>query len=252
VQEHLSRGLRTDTHLIAEAMIRTVLRTAKGRRLYKKPDGSFMHIREVETTIEKNIAHALKVARDFPNTHQKYVASRLLDFERARIENGTGDLGDISEPLNAALALDAVASSRTAVAEAAARKFENVEQYQYEELNDIIALQDFICAAPGAVSNALVERVRAKIKKDADVIFDWNISQADDEEEIEDLRNVADTMEKVFSVALNSIYEQLDEKEEELRNHSDEHPDEDYEESYHARTEATDEEILSMFGSLLE
>ncbi len=250
VKEHLSHRLLSDTSLIAEAMIRTVLRTAKGRRLYRKADGSFKHFREFQTPIEKNIAHALMVARDLPNTHQKYVASRLLDFVRSRIENGEGNLVDISEPINAALPLDVVASSRTLVVEAVARKFEDIEQY--DELNDIIALQDFIGVAPGAASNALVERVRAKITEEADVIFDWYISEADDDDEIEHLRSVANRMERVFNVALDSIYKRLDEQEEELRNRFDEHPDEDSEEGYHASTEATDEEILSIFGSFLE
>jgi hypothetical protein len=187
---------------------------------------------------------------ELPYTHQKHVASRLLDMVRLRIENGEGNLGYISEPLNAALPLDAVASSRTAVAEAAARRFEDIEEY--DELNDIIALMDFICAAPGATSNTLVERVGAKIKRKADAIFDYDISEANNEDDIEDLQDVARKMENVFNITLDSIYERLDDKEEELRERFDGDPDEDYERGSHASAEATDEEILSMFGSLLE
>ncbi len=250
VHEHFSHVLRTDTGLITEAMIRTVSRTSKGKRLYKNADGTFMHIPEVQTTIEQNIGHALKVVPELPYTHQKQVASRLLDMVRLRIENGEGNLGYISEPLNAALPLDVVASSRTAVAEAAARRFEDIEEY--DELNDIIALMDFICAAPGATSSALIERVGAKIKRKADAIFDYDISEANNEDDIEDLRDVARKMEEVFNITLDSIYERLDSKEEELRDRFDGDPDEDYERGAHASAGATDEEILSMFGSLLE
>jgi len=113
-------------------------------------------------------------------------------------------------------------------------------------------LMDFICAAPGATSNALVERVGAKIKRKADAIFDYDISEANNEDDIEDLRDVARKMEKVFNITLDSIYERLDSEEEELRDRFDGDPDEDYERGSHASAGATDEEILSMFGSLLE
>jgi len=192
----------------------------------------------------------LKLVTELPYTHQKHVASRLLDMVRLRIENGEGNLGYISEPLNAALPLDSVASSRTAVAEAAARRFEDIEEY--DELNDIIALMDFICAAPGATSNTLVDRVGAKIKRKADAIFDYDISEANNEDDIEDLRDVARKMENVFNITLDSIYGRLDNKEEELRERFDGDSDEDYERGSHASAEATDKEILSMFGSLLE
>jgi hypothetical protein len=231
-------------------MIRTVSRTAKGKRLYKNADGTFTHIREVQTTIEQNIGHALKIVTDLPYAHQKHVASRLLDMVRLRIENGEGNLGYISEPLNAALPLDAVASNRTAVAEAAARRFEDIEEY--DELNDIIALMDFICAAPGATSNYLLERVGAKIKKKADAIFDYDILEANNEDEVEDLRDVARKMEKIFNITLDPIYDRLDSKEEELRDRFDEDRDEDDERGSHASIEATDEEIWSMFGTLME
>ena len=250
LQEHISHVLGSDPGLIAAAVVRTVARTAKQSRLFKKADGSFMGASQVQTTVEKNIAHALIVAKDLPDMQQNYVASHLLALERSRIEDGEGVLGDVSEALNAALPLTGVARSRTAVVEAVAQRFEDIEQYG--ELNDIIALQDFMRVAPKAVSNTLIERVRAEIKEEADVIFEWYISEADDRYEIERLRSVATRMETVFGVALDSVYERLEDREEELASGFDEVPDDWEEAGTQPPTDATDAEILSMFGGILE
>ena len=250
VQEHISQLLARNPGLVAETMLRTVSRTAKQWRLHKLADGSFMRGNQVQTTVEKNITHALNVVAKSTDMDQKYVTTRLLEFERSRIENGEGDLSDVSGALDAAVAMDGVAPSRAAVVEAVAQRFEDIEEY--EELDDIIALQDFIGVAPKAVSDNLVNRVRANIKKETDAIFDWNISQANDEEEIERLRSVANRMEETFNVTLDSVYERLDEREEEILNQFDEPPDDWDERGRSASKDATDAEILSMFGSFLD
>lgn len=250
LQEHISHVLGSDPGLIAAAVVRTAARTAKQWSLFKKADGSFMGASQVQTTVEKNIAHALIVAKDLPDVQQKYVASHLLALERSRIESGENVLGDVSEALNAALPLAGVARSRAAVVEAVAQRFEDIEEYG--ELNDIIALQDFIKVAPKAVSNTLMERVRAEIKEEADMIFDWYISEADDRYEIERLRAIANRMEIVFGVALDSVYERLDDREDELARGPDEFPDDWEDEDIQPSTDANDAEILSLFRSFLE
>jgi len=250
LQEHISHVLGSDPDLIAAAVVRTVARTAKQWTLFKNPDGSLMGANQVQTTVEKNISHALIIAKDLPSVQQKYVASHLLALERSRVENGEDVLGHISEALNAALPLAGVARNRTVVVEAVAQRFEDIEEYG--ELNDIIALQDFIRVAPKAVSKTLIERVRTEIKEEPDIIFDWYISEANDPHEIQRLRSVANRIENDFNVALDSVYERLDEREEEIIRGPDELPDDWEERDSEPSTDATDGEILSMFGSFLE
>ncbi len=91
-----------------------------------------------------------------------------------------------------------------------------------------------------------------RLADDADSIFDCDISDADDEHEIEHLRAMARGFEKTFDVDLTSIRERLDEKMEEIRKETEETSDDWFKQKDDEGSDATDADIVAMFGALLE
>jgi hypothetical protein len=123
---------------------------------------------------------------------------------------------------------------------------------EYEELDEIKALHDFAQCAPDAVKPDLTARVRARLNDAADIIFDYDISDADDEHDIEHLRAMMWGFEKTFDVDLTSIYERLDEKLAEIQAPFEELPDDWFDRKDDGGSDATDADIVAMFGALSE
>jgi hypothetical protein len=249
--EIISNSLGRDAHLLAEAIVRSVSRTAKQKQPRKMRDGSFIFMSQVQTSIEKNVAHALTVASKLPDERRTYVARTILDNEIIRIVYGSAALDDVSKVISISATLDGVDASRTALIEAVAREFED-EARGYDELGDIVSLQDFIKAAPQAISKSLIGRIQAKLDEEADMVFDGDISDADGEHDIDRLRGIASEIERTFHVDLSFIQLRLDAKEDQIREQLDEPSDDWYEGGKNTYRDASDAEIVAMFGSLLE
>jgi hypothetical protein len=83
-------------------------------------------------------------------------------------------------------------------------------------------------------------------------IIDWDISQADDENELDELDNIAAAFERTFNVSLEIIHERIEEAKEELQTRIEEPPDDWYDDEPKPATDADDTEIIAMFGCLSE
>lgn len=114
-----------------------------------------------------------------------------------------------------------------------------------------MVLHQFMKLVPNAVSKDLVGRVKEKLLTDADSIFDWDISNATDEHEIDELRKKARELEQTFVIDLSLIHEQLDEREEEIQ-FPGEMDDDWFERRERDVQDASDDDILAMFNCLKE
>jgi hypothetical protein len=248
--EHISAILSENPTLLCESIKNGVMRTAKKRQLYKTTTGYALSPL-VQTSVEENIAHALGVAGHFPETHRENVVRHLLGAETSRVVDGTGNLREVIKTIEASFALEGIDAMRSELIKATAKKFED-ETMGYDELDDIVALCYFIESVPEAVSNHLIDRVKLQLEQDADLIFDWDISSADDEHSISQLREDVSRIEEAFNVELTSVTERLDEREEEIR-YNDEEPPDDWDERRDSRSsDASDLDILAMFEGLKE
>jgi len=106
--------------------------------------------------------------------------------------------------------------------------------------------------APGVVSEDLLHRVAMTLDEDSDLIFDWNISDADDENQLDNLVETADEFERVFDVSLEAIHERIEEKRDELRACMDEDPDDWHDREHQKAPAAEDGDIIAMFGGMFE
>ena len=225
------------------------MRTAKKRQLYKTSSG-YSLTPLVQTTVEENIAHALGVTSHFPDEYCNGVRRHLLGVATTRIIGGTADLRDVIKVVEASLGFDGLESNRSDLIETAVRKFD--EPNNYEEPNDLMALCYFIESVPEVIDTQLIERVKLIIEEEADLIFDWDITSADDEHTISQLREDISRIESAFDVDLVSLRERLDEREEEIK-YNDEEPPDDWGERGSSRSpEASDSDILAMFEGLKE
>lgn len=245
---HLAEGVSGD--VLEKAALRAMSRTAKRYFLHFKADGSATTSSHVESTPEVNAAHALRMARQFPSTQAKAIAEGVLEQEEARIVSRLADLGEVPDILCAADVVEGVSPMRDRLVEAARARFEVMAEY--EELHNLIALNDFIEAAPGVVSEELLQRVAAILHDESAYVFDWVISQADDEHELSKLQRKARDMEATFGVSLEEIHTRIDNQREEIEAHMADPPDDCYEDREFGAPEAEDGEILSMFASMFE
>ena len=247
---NISNILSENCSLVSDAIIRTVCRTARKKGMIRTSDGNFLFTSRVPTTVEKNIAHALEIVKTFPESHNK-VATQLLEIEESRINNAEGSIGELIEVLRIASDIDQASSYCSKLIEKVARQFESLDEYA--ELEKIIDLQNFMELAPDKVSEELIEKVKKKIEVDAESIYESEISQAKDDQDIDNIREIATEMKKSFGVSLEEIFDLLDYREEELQAGYDEFLSDDmYGEPSEDTSEADDEEIISIFESFKE
>ena len=249
--EQIVAALRKHPKVLVEAIIRTVERSAKQIRLLKKLDGTFMLASQFKATTEKHVAHALSVAKQLPYEQKTFLVRHLLDLETSRLSSETADLGDLSKTIQESLDFEDVDINRTALIKAASLSLEDAKK-EYEELDEVIVFHQFMKLVPNAVSEDLVERVKEKLLKEADSIFDWDISNATDEHEIYNLRKIARELEQAFVIDLSSVHDSLNELEEDIRSRIEEVDDDWFERGEREMVDASDSDIVAMFNGLEE
>ena len=237
--------------VLAESIIRSVGRSLKQKRLVRTSAGAFVSESVIEATMEAKVAHALNLAKQLPETVRLELSKRLIDSVTVRVSAGNVILGEVTKTIISALCVDGVSSNTEMLIAATTKRFEDAAK-SYEELDEIVALQEFAQSVPLAISPDLVFRVKARLEEDADGIFDYDITQADDENDIGLLREIAHAFEQTFNVDLNSIDERLGEKLDEIRTAIDEPPDNWFERTDDTGSDATDADIVAMFGDFTE
>ena len=250
-REQILATVRRSPQVLAEAIRRSVARSLKQKRLVMTLAGTFVSKSVVETTLELKVAHALGLAEHLPEPLNIELCRALIDAVRIRVSTGTAILGDVHKTIASAQRTGTAPTDTNMLIAATAECFGDAAR-EYEELDEITALHDFAQCAPDAVKPDLAARVRARLTADADIIFDWNISDADDEHDIEHLRAMTCGFEKTFDVDLTSIRERLDEKLEEIRTATEEPPDDWFDRKDDEGSDATDADIVAMFGALAE
>ena len=170
--------------------------------------------------------------------------------EEERLSGGYAVLADLPMILAASDNIPEIEATRNRLIIAASVAFE--ANVIYEELEDIVALKDFIEVAPEAVSEALIQRVREILENNCDEIFDSNITNADDENELDDLEKTVSAIENVFNLRLEHIQELIEEQKEQIRMQIDGPPDDWYERNAEELVDATDADIVAIFGSMFE
>lgn len=249
-QEPVRIGEGLASQAVTAAVLRTVARTAKRHLVIVRTEGTSITHNMPITTPEMNAAHALRMAVDLPTSESITVATQVLYQVEQRIADGTAILGDLPEILIASAQFGEVSASRNRLIDAARRVFESIDDY--DELDQFVALKDFLSVVPGSVSKELLDRITERLDEDSDLIFDWEIGNADDENELDELEKTADAFERVFDVSLNNIHERIEERKEELQTSVVEPPDDWQDSKPRQAPDASDAEILAMFGSMFE
>ncbi|ACF47373.1 hypothetical protein Paes_2382 (plasmid) [Prosthecochloris aestuarii DSM 271] len=235
---------------IASAALRTVTRAAKRHFVNIKQDGTGHAVTMISTNLEMNIAHAIRMTADLPDSERTSLAVQVLVHEEKRIEEGTASPSHLPEVLSAATSVPGIEDVTERLINAGARLYDAANEY--EELDQFVALRDFIKAAPGAIEEELILAVGEKLSQDADTVFDCEIDQADNDSQLDELEDTATSFELVFGASLESIYELVEERKEELKMLYDEPPNDWHDEDPMRDREATDSEIVEMFGCLSE
>lgn len=225
-------------------------RTAKRHFVNIKQDGTGHAVTMISTNLEMNIAHAIRMTADLPDSERTSLAVQVLVHEEKRIEEGTASPSHLPEVLSAATSVPGIEDVTERLINAGARLYDAANEY--EELDQFVALKDFIEAAPHGIDEDRIRAIGQKLSKDGDIIFDWDIGQADDDSQLDELDDTAAAFERIFAASLDSIHERIEEKKEELRTRFDEPPDDWYNEGSTKDWEATDSEIVEMFGCLSE
>ena len=122
----------------------------------------------------------------------------------------------------------------------------------FEDYDEIEPICQFIQIEPDALSGNFIKSTGKLIQEQAEYIFDWPVSQADDEIDIRNLRESVERFEAVFNIDLQVVNEMIDGQEENIQERFDELPDDWGESKEGSFPDATDEDIFSMFGSLYD
>ena len=243
-------GNGVDDETIAKAVLRTISQTAMRHTLFSKADGTWGVSNLVTTTVEMNAAHAMKMTKALSPKYGIMIAEGVLRKEEERLSGGYAVLADLPLILAASDNIPEIEATRNRLIIAASVAFE--ANVIYEELEDIVALKDFIEVAPEAVSETLIQRVREILENNGDEIFDSNITNADDESELYDLEKTVSAIENVFNLRLEHIQELIEEQKEQIRMQIDGPPDDWYERNAEELVDASDADIVAIFGSMFE
>ena len=86
--DHIAALLKNDTDLLIRKILECVEKTAKQKRFHKKDDNTFVCTNAVQTTVEENIANAVRISSHLPSEHQQNTLRRLLEIEISRLASG--------------------------------------------------------------------------------------------------------------------------------------------------------------------
>lgn len=247
--DHISELLNKNTDLLITKILECVVKTSKQKKFHNIDHNKVVYITSVQTSVEENIANAVRISSHLPVEHQENVVSRLLEIEISRFSTGKGDLEKVNAILKDTKPIKNIKLIHEELVRAIATNIES-GIHDYEEFSELNPICEFIKIEPEALSSQFVETVGELVQQDAEAIFDWVISQADDSFDIIVLRANVESFETVFNIELSDVYQMIEAQEEELNERFDDSTDDWSEPIEDSLPEATDCEIISMFGSL--
>jgi hypothetical protein len=233
---------------ITAAAIRTVTRIAKSHYLYFRSDGTATAGIMIHTSVELNVAHAISMAEGLPSSERAIIATQILECEERRIKASIASLSDLPRVLSVAKSIPEVTDITMRLIDASVSLYGDANDY--EKLQQFVALKDFVAAAPSAIDECDLQTIGEKLSEDGSVIFERDISQADDERELNELERIATAFELTFGASLDTVYELIGEKKEELQKTMDEPHDDCLESEPEETHDAGDSEIIEMFESI--
>ncbi|AOS83709.1 hypothetical protein BIU88_05830 [Chlorobaculum limnaeum] len=243
-------GEGLEDNAIVSAALRTVKRTAKNLVVQINRDGTARVLNLISTNLEQNIVHAIRMSNDLPSFERPSFIVQVLMHEEKRIETGNASLSDLPQVISAVKSVPEVADACERLIDLATKLYEDADEY--EDLQQFEDLKNFIKVAPGAIGEDRTQAVKTRLNEEGYDIFDYHISEADDENELDELDNLATDFEQTFDVSLESIHERIEEAKEEIRTRIEEPQDDWYDDEPKQATDADDSEIVEMFGCLSE
>lgn len=237
-----------DLESISAAALRTVTRIAKCHTLYIRYDGTARANTMISTSVELNIAHAIRMAKELPSSERETITTQLLFKEERRIKEGTVSMSDLPQVLSAAKSIPEISDMYQRLIGASTSLYDDADDY--EDLEQFVVLENFISEAPGVIDECRLRLIGEKLSEDGGIIFESAIHHANDESELDDLEKVATSFERAFDITLETIYELIEEKREEVQICLDESSDDWLNSVQEEKHDAGDDEIIDMFGSI--
>jgi len=237
-----------DFESISAAALRTVTRIAKCHTLYIRYDGTARANTMISTSVELNIAHAIRMAKELPSSERETITTQLLFKEERRIKEGTVSMSDFPQVLSAAKSIPEISDMYQRLIGASTSLYDDADDY--EDLEQFVVLENFISEAPGVIDECRLRLIGEKLSEDGGIIFESAIHHANDESELDDLEKVATSFERAFDITLETIYELIEEKREEVQICLDESSDDWLNSVQEEKHDAGDDEIIDMFDSI--
>ncbi|MBN1182045.1 MAG: restriction endonuclease [Bacteroidales bacterium] len=248
-QKRISALLNGNPALLAESILRTVFRNAKTKTIEFKSDGTTQLVASVQNSIEKNVLHSLQIIDSLPINIKKVIISTLFMQINVNIGQGNGNMAEIVKLLLAFKQSNLPKYQLDKLSNSISNRFDEIEDM--ENLDDALAFGEFYQLRKDFIKESLFEKIQQKIQEEYEYLFDYDITNANDDYEIRSIRKTARQLETQLGVSLYDVFERLDSKEKEINETFDE-PSDDY---YNNRSKtiivATDAEITGMFHDFI-
>jgi len=235
---------------ILSAALRTVTRATKKPILRINRDGTARVSHLIFTSVEQNIVHAIRMSNNLPSLERASFIVQVLMYEEKRIITGNVNLSALPQVISAAKSVPEISDACERLIDLATKLYEDADEY--EDLQQFEYFKNFVKVAPGAIGKDKTQAVNTRLNEEGYDIFDYHISEADDENELDELDNLATDFEQTFDVFLESIHDRIEEAKEEIRARIEEPPDDWYDDEPKQARDADDTEIVEMFGCLSE
>lgn len=247
--EHMAEIIGRDPELLRKGLVRTVEHPLQKMHIMKDMRGNTVVGVESAESIDANIEHAMRSLVHVGDDLASLTVNDLLTLARRRYAEHKAslqyapDIVRAARKLNAAPALidgfmgDAILILRESLREDACSEM-------YEVLCDI----------DEAFGEALPQDIRdvatASLVNDSEMIFDYDISSATDESELDDLKSRAQLIEGHLGVDLHKVVQRIDEQIEEVRLKMPDDPDDYSDTRSSEQADVSDNDIVDMFNTL--
>lgn len=248
-ESKVAQELVTNIPLLSETIKRTISRPISKVSIVSKHGKSTVHSYHSDNT-ESNILHALRLLKSVDYRSAEPTIRYLLSFA---INTACGKNSDYNKLLEIAITsriskFDILLTNKLATTVANLISFDPDDDMLESSTLDIISnlYEHFADLLPKDYYTTVAD----KITHHNDVVFDYDISSASDESELEDLRTLAEKIAEQFCVDMHYIYKRIDDKVDELRYNMSE-PYDDREDSYDDKPDVfSNEDIFDMFSTL--
>lgn len=247
----IAQELIDDFPLLSVTVRRTISRLLPRVSIVSRDGKSSIHQQQTNS-VESNILHALRVLELVEDNKAEPLRNHLLTFAIDSLNLRNPDYNKLLEIATVARIskYDVTLTNKLAKSIADSISYEAdddaFESYTLELVSDLY--DNFVDILPQDYR----DKVNILLTANSDMLFDYDISSATDESELEDLRTLAEKIADQFDIDLTYICKRIDDKTEELRYNMAE-PYDDREEGYDDKSdEISDEDIVDMFTTLKE